>query len=55
MAVLDLQCMTNLSPCAVNKVYDVRALWGECLVALVFLLICAHVFQAVLLEHFQAK
>lgn len=48
--------MMNLSPCAVNKVYDVPALWGDCLVALVLLLTYAYVFQAVLLEQrFQAK
>lgn len=54
--MLGLQPMMNLSPCAVNKVYDVPGLWGDCLVALVLLLIYAYVFQAVLLEqHFQAK
>lgn len=44
-----------VSVCSV-KVFDVPALWGDCLVALVVLLTCANVFQAVLAEqHFQTK
>lgn len=53
MAGLGLQHMMNLSLCAL---FDVPALWGDCLVALVVLLIYANVFQAVLVEqHFQTK
>lgn len=49
-------CDELVSVCSVNSVFDVPALWGDCLVALVLLFISAYVFQAVLLEqHFQAK